>query len=156
MPAGRPPKRYDPLIAEEICERISHSHFGLASVLDDMRDDFPTVPSRTTVYVWLDENKEFADNFSRACNLRADYLADYAVQESHTSRIGEIRKVTPKGDEITVADNVERSKLIVSATFKRIGQLNPKKYGERVQNVHTDAEGGPVQFVTRSILDAKE
>jgi len=120
-------------------------------VIEDLQIDFPDAPSRTTVYVWLADNKEFADNFSRACDLRADYLADYAIQEAHTSRIGEIRKATPKGNEITIADNVERSKLIVSATFKRIGQLNPKKYSDASKLALTDPDGGPLRFVLERI-----
>jgi hypothetical protein len=37
-----------------------------------------------------------------------------------------------------------------------VAKRNPRVYGERVQQEHSGPDGGPLQFVTRSILDAKE
>jgi hypothetical protein len=68
-----------------------------------------------------------------------------AIVESRRSRVGEIVKNSDKdGKTVTVADNVERSKLVVQAYFKRAGQLN-KALGDKL--AHTGADGeGPAVF----------
>ena len=135
---GRPPIPFDQAIADEICERIVESRMGLEHVLDSMRaePEFSATPGLTTIYKWMDQYPAFAESSARARILSADTYVDAALNESHTSRIGEIEMVKETKDgtfkESKIADNVERSKLIVQTLLKRAGQLNPKKYGEKV------------------------
>jgi hypothetical protein len=91
-----------------------------------------SIISERTFYAWCDANDEFQQKSSRARERQGFLLADRAMIESRTPRIGQVRKSGPKGDEITVSDNVERSKLIVQAYFKRAGQLN-KALGDKMQ-----------------------
>jgi hypothetical protein len=46
---------------------------------------------------------------------------------------------------VTVADNVQRSQLIVQTTLKRAGQLCSKKYGDKVQTEISGPNGGAIQ-----------
>lgn len=120
MPAGRPPIPFDQDIATEICDRLSCSDKALAEVLDEMNNPI----SEWMFYKWQREYPEFAKESAHARESQGFHLADKAIVESRTSRIGVVDKSTPKGNEQTVADNVERSKLIVQTYFKRAGQLN--------------------------------
>ena len=144
---GRPAIPYDPVIAEELCHRIVESCRGLDHVLKEMRNGgFPSTPSRDTIYKWMIENPEFSDKSARAMQLSADTYADAAVEAAQVDRIGTITTTQEWGEQVKVADNVERSKLIVQTLLKRAGQLNPKKYGEKL--AHTGADGeGPITFV---------
>lgn len=156
MPAGRPAIPFDQKIADEICARLCESRRGLDHVLDEMRDgDFPSTPRRTTIYHWMAANERFANDSARARELSADTYVDAAVEEAHTSLIGRIdsTKETKDGtfSESRIADNVERSKLIVQTLLKRAGQLNPKKYGDRVTQEHTGEGGGPLVFQVKRV-----
>lgn len=128
---GRP-SLYTEELADKICERIATSELGLEQVLAEIKKADGEAPHFATVYRWLDENEEFREKSARARRLQGDTLVDLAVRESFNARIGRIEKQTPKGDEVTIADNVARSQLIVQTLLKRAGQLNPKKYGEKL------------------------
>lgn len=144
MPAGRPAIPFNEAIADEICERLVESRMGLEHVLDTMRaePEFAATPGLTTIYKWMAANKEFAEKSARARELSADTYADAAVNEAHSSRTGVITTTQEWGTQEKVADNVERSKLIVQTLMKRAGQLNPKKYGDKV--THQGDENQPL------------
>jgi hypothetical protein len=134
------------------------SRRGLEHVLAEMRSgDFPATPGLTTVYQWMVDNPEFAEHSARARILSADTYVDAAIEEAHTSLIGKIESVKETKDgtfaETRIADNVERSKLIVQTLLKRAGQLNPKKYGDRTVLAGDKDNPFAVQFVTKSILE---
>ena len=156
MGRGRP-SDYDPAICKKICDRIASSELGLEQVLDEIRLTDGKAPAIRTVYQWLEKNPEFAQQSARARQLQAQIIHDRAQIVAQTPLIGRIEKtvVNGKGEEmvITVADNVERSKLIVQTMLKRAGQLAPKKYGDRLISEHSGPDGGPIQCVTRSILE---
>lgn len=140
MPGGRPAIPYDPRIGLEICERLAESRMGLEHVLDSMRaePEFAATPSLPTIYRWMEQSRDFFELSARARLLSADTYADAAVNEAHTHRLSKIivRRESKDGkliEEEKIVDNVHRSQLIVQALFKRAGQLNPKKYGERLQ-----------------------
>ena len=120
MPAGRPKIPFDPIIGTAICDALSCSDKALAEVLEELGNPI----TEWTFYKWQREHDEFAKESAQARESQGLHLADKAIVESRTSRIGVIDKSTPKGNEQTVSDNVERSKLIVQTYFKRAGQLN--------------------------------
>lgn len=137
MAGGRPSIPFDQGIADEICERLVSSRMGLEYVLDSMRPEFPATPGLTTVYKWMAANPEFAEDSARARLLSADTYVDAALNEAHTSRNGVITTTQEWGTQEKVSDNVERSKLIVQTLLKRAGQLNPKKYGDKLDVEHS-------------------
>ncbi len=140
--AGRNPIPFNQEIADEICERIITSRMGLEWVLDSMRSgDYPTTPSLPTIYKWMRENPEFLEESARAREMSADTYVDAALQEAHSSRVGVITTTQEWGEQTKTADNVERSKLIVQTLFKRAGQLNPRKYGDKLDLNHGGTVG---------------
>ena len=135
---------FDEELTTAICDLIATSEIGLDDVLRELAPS--GTPSLSTIYRWLEEHEAFQALYARARLLQADLLADLAVKESFTSRMGVVRKDSTKdGVTETISDNVERSKLIVQTILKRAGQLAPKKYGEKV--AHTGEDGGAIQFV---------
>ena len=123
MPAGRPPKFSDAQkeqIIDDVCLGLSGSDSSLSEVLIDL----DSIICERTFYEWCSSNPKFAQKSARAREMQGFYLADKALVESRTCRLGQTSKQTPKGEELTVGDNVERSKLIVQTYFKRAGQLN--------------------------------
>lgn len=133
---GRKPFPFDAEMANAICERIATTELGLEEVLAERKKARKSCVSSTTIYKWLTQYPEFAERSARARKMQAELLHDRAQKYARDPLIGKIVKVTtgPDGQETvtTIADNVERSKLIVQTTLKRAGQLDAKKYGERV------------------------
>ena len=141
---GRTPFQFDAELAQSICDRLATSEQGLEDILDELRvlrGEEKITPGLTTIYKWMDENKEFAESSARARKFQAQILHDRAQRVAREPLIGRIEKtvITDKGSEsqTTVADNVERSKLIVQTLLKRAGQLDSKKYGDKVQTEHS-------------------
>jgi hypothetical protein len=95
-----------------------------------------------------DADAEFAKRYTRALQIRADSdfesLADAIAAEPERGKFG----IDPGWA------NWQRTRI---DTLKwMVAKRNPRVYGERVQQEHSGPDGGPLQFVTRSILDAKE
>lgn len=148
---GRP-SIYTQELADKICDRIATSEMGLEQVLEEIRLTDGEAPSTTTIYRWLEENSEFREQSARARRMQAELLHDRAQIAAQTPLIGHSVKDSAKdGRTTTTGDNVERSKLIVQTMLKRAGQLDPKKYGDRVQQEITGKDGGAVVFTVEKI-----
>jgi len=156
MAGGRPQTPFDQEIADELCFRWSSEVKGMRSILKDLANEFPnkTIPCTGTIYKWMEENPEFMAQSARAREMRADMLADERTEYALTPLLGEVVTESDKnGRETRTGDNVARSTLIVQTISRHIGQLNPRKYGDKVLNEHTGKDGAPIQFVTKSILE---
>lgn len=152
MPAGRPSIPFNPDLAKRIWEEIATTPKGMGEVLDELKGEFDVVPSLATIYVWLRDYPEFSEQSARARQLQGDTFADLAVKEALTTRLATITKSTGRGNELIVQDNVQRSQLICQAYWKRAGQLNPKKYGDKLDLNHT---ASPIESLTEDQLREK-
>lgn len=137
-------------LEKSILLRIAHGE----SVRQIVQD--PEMPASSSVYEHLIESKEFAEQYARAREAQVEAMSDeiLAIADDSTNDTMTIKR----GDsETEVADNewINRSRLRVDTRKWLMGKLAPKKYGERVQNEHSGPDGGPVQFVTKSILEEK-
>ena len=151
MPGGRPATPYDAELADELCERYATQVKGLEHILADMkaeRGDLAT-PGLRVIYRWMQEVEEFRDKSARARELRADTLADLRMHYATTPLIGETSTTMEWGEQIKIGDNVARSQLIVQTISKHIGQLAPKKYGEKVAVEHA----GEITTIKRVVCD---
>lgn len=151
MAGGRPPIPFMEDVAERICEMLATTDFGLEDILDYVRVELPETPGLSTIYKWMRSNEEFAQNSARARELQADTLADMAIKIAKEPLIGTTTTTQEWGEQVKVGDNVARSQLICQAIWKRIGQLNSKKYGDKLQTEISGKDGGPVQFMIRDV-----
>ena len=110
---GRPPLQFSQAVANEICERIADRE-SLRSICKDAK-----FPGLTTVFKWLSENEEFANQYARARELQAEAYADEIVSISDGD-----------GDDEAPADPT-RDRLRVDARKWVASKLLPKKYGDR-------------------------
>ena len=104
------PSDYTPEVGDIICERISRME-ALAKICDT--DD--SLPSARTVYRWLRENEDFCQNYTRAKEDQADYLAD---------------------DTLTICDDQsidpQQKRIMVDTRKWLASKFKPKKYGDRI------------------------
>ena len=132
---GRP-SSFTKETADIICERISNGE----SLREICRSD--DMPSKTTVMRWLGSNEAFRDQYARAREAQADHFADEILEIADdgtndwmTRGVGE--------DATTVPDHehISRSKLRVDARKWLMSKMAPKKYGDRVETVHSGSIG---------------
>ena len=129
--AGRP-AIYSKTIADQIITRMIEGE----SMVNICRDE--AMPSRATVYRWLDENKEFEARCARAREGLADYLVD---------------KIEQMAAE-TTEDNHQSMKVKISTAQWRAMKMAPRIYGERRIQENTGPGGGPLQTETKVAFDA--
>jgi hypothetical protein len=140
--AGSPPPPAPPLrvttftqeVADLICEALAEGH-SLRSICaaDNM-------PSKSTVFKWLSEQKAFSDQYARAREAQADCLFDDILEIADDGRNDSY--LDDEGNRRTDTDVIQRSKLRVEARKWMASKLAPKRYGEKLQ--HTGDGGGPI------------
>jgi hypothetical protein len=148
MPAGRP-SEYDPAIAAEFLAEVGTTKRGIETICADDR-----FPEPKTIYRWMLANPEFQQGYARAKEDQTQILEDEILQIADNTQLGEIVTIKADGtEERKQADMIEHRKLQIESRKWLMGKLKPKKYGEKTQTEVTGANGGPVEFVTKSILE---
>ena len=125
MKRGRPTK-YSQEIANQICSIISTSHKSLRTVSRDVGVDV------SNILRWINDNKEFREQYTRAKEEQADYLVEEMIDISeHTEE-----DHTP----FTGANVIQRDRLRVETRKWIASKLKPKKYGDKLDIEHTVVE----------------
>lgn len=129
---------YGPEVRAQIC-------FGLAngeSLISILRD--PGMPAPATVYKWLRQEPDFADDYAQARQFHADYLFD------------EAREVALSADR----DNVWARRLHFDVIRWQAARGAPTKYCERLvaQNMVEEMEEKtrPFVVITRRFTDPQD
>lgn len=133
MPGGRP-SDFTQEIANKICEQLSEGQ-SLRSIClpEDM-------PARSTIFLWLANNKTFSDQYAHAREEQADTLFDEVVAIADEA-----------GNE-----DVQQARLRIDARKWVAGKLRPKKYGEKIQQEVSGADGAPLQVNIVRFSDSSE
>lgn len=139
--SGRP-SEYNETVAAAITERIADGE-SLRSICSD-----EAMPAKSTVFKWLSQNKDFADQYARAREEQAETLASEIVaiadEECTTVRADKhpgTKADGESGDVEVVFDStaVARNRLRVDARKWVAAKLKPKVYGDKVE--HSGAVG---------------
>ena len=133
QPVGRPTV-YTPEIAKEIIDRLLNGE-SLVKIAEDER-----MPSRVTIYNWMDRDPDFCTKCARAREGLADYLVD------------EIEKLARSATK----DNIEVVKLQISVAQWRAMKMAPRQYGDRRTTELTGKDGGPIQTEAKVAIDASK
>lgn len=110
---GRPPMKFDPLVARVLLEEISQGEQSIRAILES-RPGF--YPSRSTLWKWIGENPEFADQYRKAKTEQIDSFVDDTVYLTDNAK----------------ADNANVVNLQVRARQWQAERLNAKKYGSQL------------------------
>lgn len=103
------------------------------------------MPHRSTVYDWLDEEKEdFIDQYARARTRQAETFLDEIIEiADDDSQDTEYGESGPKPNN----EWINRSKLRVDTRKWAMAKLAPKKYGEKIDVTSGEKPlGGPAVF----------
>ena len=147
QPTGRP-SLFTKETANIICERIADGE-SLRSICDD-----EGMPSKSTVFKWLNEEEGFSDQYRRAREAQADTIFDDILDIADDGRNDWMEKRNADGESIGWAENGEamrRSHLRIEARKWMAGKLKPKKYGDKLDlNV-----SGSLETASEEQIDAR-
>jgi hypothetical protein len=124
----KPPRRqrhdYSQEMAVLICDRIVEGA-SLRQICQDAN-----MPARSTIFVWLEEHKEFARSYRLARQIQIEDLMDESLEIADDSSNDWIDGEGPDGKRYRVfnPDSIQRSKLRLAARKWRISKLMPKRY----------------------------
>lgn len=154
--AGRPTE-YNSEIADLICDIISNSNKSLATVCKDER--IKLAPS--TVYNWLNNNKEFLEKYARAKDCQADFLAEEIIEIADDNSNDIIISVNSEGEQIEKENHefISRSRVRIDARKWVASKLKPKKYGEKLDvglNIDVDKDAVRKLFPTPEEFNENE
>jgi len=116
----------------KICEQIETGR-SLRSVLKEDEN----MPSSSTFFIWLKEDKEKSKRYELATDLRTDILFDEIIDIAYNTEEGTTTKETERGVEITTGDMLGHRRLKIDALKWSLSKLNPKKYGDKIQTEHS-------------------
>ena len=127
---GRP-SSYTKEIATIICDRIADGE-GLRAICAD-----ETMPSKPTVFRWLEANTQFRDQYARAREDQADTYADDMVHIADTE------------------SDPQKARVRIDARKWHASKLKPKKYGEKLELAGDKDNPLTVMLEAGRTLDAK-
>lgn len=102
------------------------------------------MPDPRTIYRWLSKYETFRQNYARAQQDRTTVFAEELL---------EISDQYDKSEEVLNPDLIQRAKLKIDTRKWLMSKLDPKRYGDKVETVHS----GEVEIkqITRRIVDPK-
>ena len=124
---------YNQKIADAICELIADGMSLRQICLQD------NMPSRATVFKWLNDIAGFSDQYARAREEQAETLADEIVSIADDGLNDTYHD--DEGNTRTNQDVIARSRLRVDARKWVASKLKPKKYGDSIVHSGTGDKG---------------
>lgn len=136
---GRP-SNYSQDITTAICIRL-----GLGESLREICSN-EDMPDKSTVMRWLATHQEFRDQYAGAREAQADYYAEEIIEISDDGSNDWMTRKGPDGSEIEVENRevLNRSKLRVDTRKWLMARMAPKKYGDKITQEVTGADGAPL------------
>lgn len=123
---GRPTD-YTIELAAKICASISQGDSIRTALAPD------ELPAISTFYVWLAKHSQFAEQYTRACQERAEAMAEDILDIADDgSNDWMERKYGDQIEWVTNGEALQRSKLRVETRKFLMSKMKPKKYGERL------------------------
>lgn len=119
-------KHFDEKIANEVCEALSTTSFGIKRLCKDN----PHWPSYRIIYRWLFENKDFRNSYARAKANQIEIHVEEILEISDNSDRDIIE--TEDGKKIVNHEHINRSRLMVDSRKWLAAKLSPRIYGDRV------------------------
>ena len=117
----------------KICEQIEIGR-SLRRILKEDEN----MPSSSTFFIWLKEDTFKSKRYEMSTDIRTDILFDEIIDIAYNTEFGETVKTNSKGEtETTEGDMLGHRRLKIDALKWSLSKLNPKKYGDKIQQEHS-------------------
>lgn len=145
---GRP-SDYSSDKAALICERIANGQ----SVREIARGE--GMPAMSTIFRWLSEHKAFQEQYARAKEAQAEYLAEELLDIVDDASNDWMERQGADGSthEVVNGEHIQRSRLRADTRKWLLSKLLPKKYGDKLALGGDPGNPLAVQMIRRTIVD---
>jgi hypothetical protein len=99
--------------------------------------------SQTTFWKWLQIDTEFMEQYARAKERCADFYAEQTLEIADES--ANDWQIREDGSRYVDNEAVQRSRLRIDARKWYASKVAPKKYGDKVETVHSGDPANPIQ-----------
>ena len=132
-------------IMGDICQHI----MGGMSLREVCRMD--EMPSRSVVYEWLAYDAAIADQYARACSIRADDCFDEILEIADDATNDWMRRSgnSEQAEWVENGETIRRSALRIDSRKWALSKMNPKKYGDKLDLNHS----GDMKVILESDAD---
>lgn len=139
MPAGRP-SEFTQEKADYICRELAEGR-SLRSICEEKG-----TPNITTIFYWLRNYPEFSKQYAEAREMQMERMAEEILQIADDADRDTIIKKGKSGEEYEAMNSewVQRSKLRVDTRKWLMSKMAPKKFGEKVSQEISGADGSPL------------
>lgn len=132
------PSSYSTEITASLCERL-----GLGESLREICAS-KEMPGKSTIMRWLHEHAEFRDQYARAREAQADFWAEQIIEISDTPLVGVRTEESESGKKTVHEDMLGHRRLQVDTRKWLMARMAPKKYGDKITQEVTGADGSPL------------
>lgn len=94
--------------------------------------EFEGMPSHSTFCRWMDDDKNLANDYARAREIRADVLFEQMFDIANNEHLTEIVNETPNGVTVTRLDHDKHRRLQIDTIKWALSKMAPKKYGDKL------------------------
>ena len=145
---GGRPEIWSQELADEFCGLIAIG-YSLRSACKEEH-----MPSPSTVYRWIREHSGFREQYARACEDRADAMAEdmLDIADDGTNDWMELERKDGSTYEVPNNEVLARSRLRVDTRKWIMAKVKPKKYGDKI-DVTSDGERLPAPIYGGMSLD---
>lgn len=116
----------------------------------------PAMPAMSSIFKELSNNPAFAEQYARACEIRADAMFEEMFEIADDGR-NDWMEFNGEGDGNSGwrvnGEHVQRSKLRLDTRKWALARMNPKKYGDRVTTEHAGSVTVGVSQIETVIVD---
>lgn len=115
------------------------------------------MPSRPTVYSWVDSNPAMADQYTRATKIRADMLVEEIIEIADSPLEGVVTEINDGKTKVTRSDMLGHRRTQIDTRKWAASKMNPKKYGDKLDLSSEDGTMTPIiyQNVSKQFPDKK-
>ena len=140
---GRP-SLYSEKLVDEICEKISSSHYGLEHICENN----PDLPCRATICLWIKNNKYFSDKYAEAKAQQAELMVEQIFKIADDK---DVYYADEFGSSRVDSGKVQQMRLQTEVRKWYVSKVLPKIYGDKITNVLEDSEGKGIALITLNI-----
>lgn len=123
----------------QLCQATMDTDKGLRRLCDTFRKDDPCFPAARTVRDWLAADEELNGQYARAKAYQLEHLAEQIIEISDDDTLDMAFK--DDGTPYVNTEHIQRSKLRVDSRKWILSKLNPKKYGDKISQEISGADG---------------
>lgn len=111
--------------------------------------------SRETFFEWIAKDKELADQYARATEVRADAIFEEIFDIADDGTNDWVEKFDKQGESFydLNGEHIQRSKLRIDARKWALSKMQPKKYGDKLDLTSGNEKINSVQPMTPELID---